>query len=318
MRDRPTIQIDLMGMRPFTSYLEKDMRFLGILCATGIAALAPLAAEDIQIAGSTTVQPIMAAVAKTFQDAHPGIILTVKAGGSDIGISLAGAGKINLGMVSRPLNDDDLKAYPDLVDTAIGSDGLVFVVPAAVTVTAITSEQIRDIYTGATTNWQNLGGGNLAIVPVGRDSRHGTAKVFADFFKLEATEEFLGAAPMIHERRSGSATPGSVVVQVTSSNDETLQAVSDHPGGIGYCSAAVAEGAIAAGEKLHILSLDSVPGSSATIRDGTYPVRRPLLLVTRGKPTGTIKAIIDFVLSPAGQDLVGKSEFIPLGATPKP
>jgi phosphate transport system substrate-binding protein len=290
------------------------MRLIGVPVglATLSCAFAPLAAEDVDIVGSTTVEPIMSAAAKVFTAAHPEVNITVHGNGSENGIALAAAGKVAIGMISRPLNDADRKDHPDLVDTAIGSDGLVFIVPTAVTATRITSDQVRGIYTGAITNWLAVGGTDGPIVPIGRDQSHGSAKVFADFFHLEAAEEFLGAAPMIHERLSGSATPGTVVVLVTSSNNESLDQVRRHPGSIGYCSAAEAAAEIAKGAPIHILSLDGVAGTTAAIRDGTYPLRRPLVLVTKGPPRGTAKAIIDFMLSPAGQQIVEASQYLPL------
>jgi phosphate transport system substrate-binding protein len=290
--------------------------FLALIVLCGSTSLAQ--AEDLVVGGSTTVQPIMVAICKAYQDQHPDIHITVGAGGSENGIDHTASGKFAIGMSSRPLNDKDRTAFPELVDNRIGSDGLVLIAPTAVTATALTSAQVVAIYTGAVTNWKQVGGNDLAIVPIGRDQAHGSAKVFDAFFKLEPTEEFLGAAPMIHERVAGSATPGSVVVQVTANNDESIAMTLSREGSLAYCSASAAEGVIAKGAPIHILSLDGVIGSTATIRDGTYPLQRPLLLLTKGKPTGTVKDVIDFALSPAGQKIVATAEFIPVAGTASP
>jgi phosphate transport system substrate-binding protein len=292
------------------------MRIIAALSA--LALIVPAAAEDVVVGGSTTVQPVLVAAAKAFEAGHPDVHLTVGAGGSEAGIAHAAAGEIAIGMSSRALNDKDRQAHPDLVDTAIGSDGLVLIAPNEVTATALTSAQVQGIYTGAITNWKAVGGNDLAIVPIGREKGHGSAKVFEAFFKLEPTQDGTGADAVLHERVAGSATPGSVAVIIPASNTESVAAAQSHPGSLAYCSAGAAEAVIAKGAPIHILSLDGVVGSTATIRDGTYPLRRPLLLLTKGAPAGTAKAVIDFMVSPAGQKLVADAGYIPVAATAAP
>jgi phosphate transport system substrate-binding protein len=287
-----------------------------VLVTLGSAWGVRASAEDerILIGGSTTIRPIMVAVIDAFRAAHPGIDIELVSGGSEVGVEQAAAGKFTIGMCSRALMDAERKAHPDLVETRIASDGLVLVAPVSASAAALTSAQVVGIYTGAITNWKQVGGADLPIVPIGRDQSHGAASVFDAYFKLESTQEFLGALAMIHERVAGSATPGAVAVLVTSTNADSITAVADHPGGLVYCSASTAEDAIAQHASLRILSLDGVAGSSATIRDGTYPLCRPLMLLTRGQPRGTARDIIDFALSPEGQKLVEKANFLPLAA----
>jgi phosphate transport system substrate-binding protein len=278
------------------------------------AAINHTDAEELRVGGSTTVQPVISAAAAAFHTLHPEVDISVISGGSESGITHAADGTLDIGMCSRPLNDQERAVHPDLVTTQIACDGLVFPVPTAVGITGITSAQVVGIYTGTITTWKQLGGADIPIVPVGRDKSHGASWVFDAFFKLESTQEFLGSAAMIHERVAGSATPGSVAIVVTGTNAESLAAVESHAGSITYCSAAAAEAAILQGEPLRILTLDGIAGSIATIRDGTYPLRRPLILLTKGKPTGAAQDFIAYVLSPLGQKIVEDLNFVPMTA----
>ena len=128
------------------------------LAGVVIGAASLQAGEQIAIAGSTTVKPIVDQAVKVFGNNRADAEFVVGAGGSGQGVKLVGGGNIQIGMASRNLKDDEKAAYPDLVPTKIGLDGIVFVVNSQNPLKALTRSQAKDVFTGKINNWKELGG----------------------------------------------------------------------------------------------------------------------------------------------------------------
>ncbi|HNT77932.1 MAG TPA: phosphate ABC transporter permease PstA [Anaerolineae bacterium] len=133
---------------------------------------------ELKMAGSTTVEPLAEQLATAFAQYYPGLPVTVEGGDSTAGIKAVGKGSVDIGMSSRDLKEVELRRYQDLRAFAIGYDGIAVVVNGALPVSGLTYNQLRDIYNGYIANWANVGGPDLPIVVVGRESGSGTSESF--------------------------------------------------------------------------------------------------------------------------------------------
>jgi len=256
-------------------------------------------AGPLRINGSTTVNPVVSEAAELLR-AEAGLeILVDTQGGSSGGLTALGEGRVEVAMSSRPVQDRDRERYPD-VDfrpARIGVDAVALVVSRDVWtggVRALGREQIRAIYEGRTLEWSRLGGPDRPVVFFDKEPGRGTWEVFADWLYGDA-----GRAPLISHPRVGS-------------NEEARNKVGGSPGAISQLSAAWADG-----ETVFALGIETPGGrvvhpTPANLADGSYPLARPLLLVTDGEPGDAARRLLDLLLSPRGQRLVSDHGYVPL------
>jgi phosphate transport system substrate-binding protein len=245
--------------------------------------------QKVSVTGSTTVLPLVEKEKEAFQANHPNADIQTSGGGSSVGVKSAGEGTAEIGMSSRDLSADEIKAYPNLVKQEVAYDAVVLIVNTANPIDSLTLTQIRGIYNGTYTNWNQVGGSNQVIVAVGRDSASGTRVYFAE--SVMKNENFTSK------------------MQEFNSNGGVQQQVTQTPGAIGYVGLAYTEGVKAV--KVNVNGT-AVEPSIATVGAGTYPISRPLFMLTKGQPTGLAKQFIDFILSPAGQKIAADNGFVPL------
>lgn len=263
----------------------------GVVAIVMVLALLPAAVsadeKSITISGSTTVLPIASAVAEAYMDKHPDIDVKVSGGGSGAGISAIGKESVNIGMSSRELKTDEKAKYTKLVVTPVAKDGICMIVNPANKVESLTLKQIKDIYTGTTKSWKDVGGDQAAFEIVGRDSASGTREFFFEHVLQKA--DF---TPFMLEKNSNGAVQ---------------QLVSQTPAAIGYVGMEFSDGV-----KVLSLNVDGkmLKPSATTIKSGEYPLSRDLYFVTSGEPTGTTKDFIDFLLSADGQKIVEQAGFV--------
>lgn len=247
--------------------------------------------KTIKISGSTTVLPIAQNAADAFMTANPGTNLQVSGGGSGVGVQQIGDKLVDIGMSSRDITKDELAKYPSFVITPVALDGIAVIVnPQNNPVNSLSVAQIRDIYNGKVTNWKDVGGKDMTIVVIGRDSASGTRTFFTD---------------------SVMNKTNYVKTQFEkNSNGAIQQSVAQTPGAIGY----VGLGYIDPTVKALKISVNGtlVEPSVKTVLDKSYPISRSLLMITNGQPSGLVKDYIDYILSPEGQKLVTKEGFVPL------
>lgn len=249
------------------------------------------ARESISLSGSTTVLPVAQAAADAYMNTHPNTEIMVIGGGSSVGIQAAGEGTASIGMSSRDLKAEEKTRYPDLVSTVIGNDGIALIVHTSNTVGSLTLEQIKGIYQGKYTNWKDLGGPDMAIVVVGRDSASGTREFFHE--KVMNKEDFV--AGQLEKNSNGAVK----------------QTVAQTPGAIGYVGLGYLDATVRAVPIL--VNGTPIEPSVRTVLDRKYPISRPLILVTKGDPKGLAKDYIRFLLSQEGQKILEKEGFVPLG-----
>lgn len=259
----------------------------------------PTKPVKIKIQGSTTVNPIMTEVAEILTREKGWIIFVDTQGGSSGGVSALGEGLVDIGMISKPIGQDDRTKYPhtNFTSHAIGLDGVGIVVSKPIWMGGVHSldkKQIQYLYEGKFKNWQDVGGPNAPVVFYNKEPGRGTWEVFADWVY------------------NGHKNAPLVSLPEVGANEEARNKVSHHPSAITQLSYAWAEGS----DKIQVVGIKNEDGkivlpSLDTIRNGDYPLARTLYLITNGPPIGPIKELIDFVLSPRGQALVKKHGYLP-------
>ena len=253
------------------------------LMLSGCSSTAP--SQRLTVTGSTTILPIAELSAEMFDAAHPGVKVLVSGVGSSAGIESVTNGTSDIGTSSRELKGDELKA--GLVDSAIAYDAIAVIVNPDNPVTNLTTAQTRDIFTGKIRDWSEVGGPRMPILLVNRDAASGTRDAFDKIVLKGATFDPTAAV------LPGTGQVRSVVAQAK--------------GSVGYISLGFVT------DQVKALSIDGVAPTVATVKDGTYPVRRTLHFFTKDDPRGLAKQYIDFVLSQAIQkDVVGKAGFTPM------
>ncbi|MDD4126383.1 MAG: substrate-binding domain-containing protein, partial [Methanomicrobium sp.] len=136
--------------------------------------------ETLTVTGSTTVLPIGQAVAESYMAKNANADIQVSGGGSSVGVQAVGEGTADIGMASRELKDSEKELYPNLVQHVIAKDGIALIVYKDNPVSDLTLENIKKIYLGEITNWNEVGGEDMTIVVVGRDSSSGTREYFTE------------------------------------------------------------------------------------------------------------------------------------------
>lgn len=251
----------------------------------GDAGNRPLSGR-LLITGSGTMTPLVTEIAKRFRQRNPGINVEVLPGGSNRGIADVRQGKADIGMVSRPLvaKERELQSLP------IARDGIAVIVHKDNPVRILTDRQITDIYGGKVTNWKQLGGRDAVIMAIKSGAGGTAAELFTQYFGIPY--EALKAE------------------HVAQDNATRIKLVVDNPNAIVYISVGEAERNANAGVPIKLLQAGGVAASSKTIRNGNYPISRPLVLVTKGLPSGLTKIFIEFCLSSQITDLVEAYKFV--------
>lgn len=241
-------------------------------------------AEDIDIAGSTTVQPLAELLGEAFESANADVRIIVQGGGSSVGVRSAANGTADIGNASREVKDSEMAENPDLVVHTIARDGIAIVVHSEVPVDGLSLEQVRSIFAGEVTNWSQVGGPDRVITVVAREEGSGTRAAFEDMVMDDA---LICASAML-----------------LPSNGAVRTAVSTTPDCIGFLSFGYID------QQVKPLAIDGVAASVETAADGTYPVVRPLNMVTKGEPSGVVADFLEFVMSADGQAIVADEGYI--------
>ena len=244
--------------------------------------------NQITCTGSTTVLPIAQATAEAFMNSHPNINISVRGGGSGVGVAALQNGTTDICNSSRPLKSKEISAAKakaiNPVAYTIANDAISIIVHQSNPLKDISIQQIKDIYTGKIKNWKVLGGPNLPIVVISRDVSSGTYEVF--------NEKVLAGAKV-----EGSA-------QLLASNNAVLSSVSNTPGAIGYVGLGYVN------ESVKLISINKIIPSEATVKNGSYMLSRKLYMYTNGKAKGDVANYLGFIQSEKGQQIVQEQGFI--------
>lgn len=246
--------------------------------------------QTISVTGSTTVLPIAQKAAEAFMESHAYADIQVSGGGSSVGVQAVGEGTADIGMASRNLKDPEKENYPDLVEHVVARDGIAIIVHKDNTVPCLTGGQIKAIYKGETTNWNEAGGPDLEIVVIGRDSASGTREFF--YKSVMDKEDFVSTQ------------------LVKNSNGAVRQTVEQTPGAIGYVSLGYLDEGVK-GVKIDIDGTRIDPTLDNVV-NGRYPIARSLYMFTNGQPAGLTAEFLEFIRSAEGQQIVADEGFVPL------
>ena len=237
---------------------------------------------SIQIAGSTSVQPLSEELAMEFMSKYPDVKINVAGGGSGAGIKAAQDGTADICASSRKLKPEE-KSVKEIV---IAKDGIAVVVNPANPVNNLTMEQIKSVFSGEVTNWKDLGGSDAPITVVIREDGSGTRGAFEEIV--------LGKDVKFTDKAIIQNTTGALRTTVAGT-----------PDAIGFISLG------ALNDKVKALKVNGVHISKENVLNNSYKVARPFIYMTKEEPTGLIKLFIDFVLSAEGQKIVER-DFIPV------
>ena len=265
---------------------------LGMQSCTQASKIATQATDQLQgklvLTGSSTVAPLAAEIGKQFESKHPDVRVDVQTGGSSRGIADTRTGLANIGMASRSLKDEE----QDLQAFVIARDGIGIILHEDNVVKSLSNQQIIDIYTGKINNWQQVNGNNAAITVVNKAEGRSTLELFLEYFKLK-----------------NSDVKASVVI---GDNQQGIKTVAGNPNAIGYVSIGTADFSVNNGISIKLLPLNGIAATTENIKNGTFPLSRPLNLLTKTEPQGLDKVFIEFAQSPQVHDIVKRQDFVPI------
>ena len=202
--------------------------------------------------GSTSMEKVIGALGESFMEANSGTTFTYNPTGSGSGIQAVSEGRCDIGLSSRALKDDEKAS--GLKETTLALDGIAIIVNPQNPVKDLTLEQIAKIYTGEITNWKDVGGNDAEIVLIGREAGSGTRDGFESITETKDACQYR---------------------QELTSTGDVITTVSQNPNAIGYASLASIKDSVKA------LTVNGVAPTEATVKDGTYLVQRPFVLVTK-------------------------------------
>lgn len=244
------------------------------------AALSGTVATD----GSTSMEKVIGALGEAFMEANSGVNFTYNPTGSGSGITAVSEGRCDIGLSSRALKDSEVAS--GLVGTVLAYDGIAVIVNPANTVEDLDIETIAKIYTGEITNWSEVGGADAEIVLVGREAGSGTRSGF---------EELTETVDKCKYRQ-----------ELTSTGD-VITAVAQNPDAIGYASLASVKDSVKA------LKVAGVTPTEETVKDGTYLIQRPFVLVTKEgvELSPVAQAFFDYTTKGQANDIITASGVVP-------
>ena len=281
-------------MKKFWTILASATLALTLLAGCGSSGNAPASAAassapsggdteltgSVATDGSTSMKSVIGALGESFQNANSGVTFTYNPTGSGSGIQAVSEGRCDIGLASRSLKDDEKSS--GLTGTVLAYDGIAVVVSPENPVSDLTIEQIADIYTGKITNWKDVGGSDAEIVLIGREAGSGTRDGF---------ESITGTEEACQYRQ-----------ELTSTGD-VIATVSQNPNAIGYASLSAVKDTVKA------LSVGGVAPSEDTVKDGSYVIQRPFVLVTKDGVTlsPAAQAFLDYALSADAAPIIAQA-----------
>ena len=267
-------------MKKIISIVLVAVMALSLVACGGNEGLSGKVATD----GSTSMQKVIMSLKETFEGENSGVEVTYNPTGSTAGITAVLEGRCDIGLSSRNLKDSEKEQ--GMIGTVLAYDGIAVIVNPENTVEDLTVEQIAAIYTGEITNWSEVGGIDAEIVLIGREAGSGTRGGFEEIVDVEDACQYR---------------------QELTSTGDVITAVSQNPGAIGYASLASVKDTVKA------IKVGGVAPSDETVKNETYAIQRPFVLVTKeGAPLSeTAKAFFDFITSEAAREVITAAGVVP-------
>ena len=230
------------------------------------------------------MEKVIGALGEAFTSENSGVNFTYNPTGSGTGITAISEGRCDIGLSSRSLKDEE-KAK-GLEETVLALDGIAMIVNPANEISDLTVDQIAKIYTGEITNWKDVGGKDAEIVIIGREAGSGTRDGFESITKTAEKCQYR---------------------QELTSTGDVITTVSQNPDAIGYASLASVKNTVKA------LNVDGVTPTEETVKNGSYKIQRPFVLVTKSGVTlsDAAQAFFDYATSAKASEIIAAA-----GATP--
>ena len=249
---------------------------LGVMSACSADKLSGSVATD----GSTSMEKVIGVLGESFMETNPDVSFTYNPTGSGSGITAVSEKRCDIGLSSRALKDEEKNS--GLTETVLAYDGIAIIVNPENAISDLSVEDIAKIYTGEITNWKDLGGADAEIVVIGREAGSGTRDGF---------ESITGTSEKCVYRQ-----------ELTSTGD-VITTVSQNPDAIGYASLSAVKDTVKA------LTVGGVAPTEDTVKDGSYVVQRPFVLVTRTdeKLSEAAQAFFDYATSADAVELIAKA-----------
>lgn len=234
--------------------------------------------------GSTSMEKVVGALGEAFMNANPEVTFTFNPTGSGSGIQAVSEGRCDIGLSSRSLKDEEKQS--GLTETVLAYDGIAVIVGKDNEVEDLTLEQIAKIYKGEITNWKDVGGADAEIVVIGREAGSGTRDGFETITETEDACQYR---------------------QELTSTGDVITTVSQNPNAIGYASLASVK------DTVKTLKVNSVIPTESSVKDGTYLIQRPFVLVTKegAQLSEAAKAFFDYALSGEAGDIIVEAGAVP-------
>ena len=260
--------------------------------------------DFIQIKGSDTLINLVQRLAEVYMEKNPNTAIAVTGGGSGVGIATLIANRIQIADASREMRDKEMDAAKKNgvvpYKIVIGIDGLSVTVNGSNAIKSLTVDQIGAIFRGEITNWKDVGGPDRTISLYGRQANSGTY----DFFQ----EYVLGNRNYFPKMKQMNG------------NAQIVESIINDKAGIGYVGIGYVvddSGNVRKGLRVLDVAMDAgskpvTPLNAENVKSGKYPISRPLVQYTNGKPKGTVKEFIAFELNPEGQKIVEEMSFYPV------
>ena len=235
--------------------------------------------------GSTSMEKVIGSLMEEFMAQNKDVTVTYDPTGSGTGIESVSNGSCDIGLSSRALKDTET----GLVGTTVALDGIAVIVNANCGVDDLSVEQISKIYTGEITNWSEVGGADLEIACIGRESGSGTRDGFESITDTKDK---------------------CVLSQELTSTGAVISAVASSENAIGYASLSAVEGQ----SGIKALTVNGVACTEETVKDGSYEIQRPFVMVTKegAEPSEAAQAFFDFATSADAADLIRNAGAVPV------
>ena len=234
--------------------------------------------------GSTSMEKVVGALGEAFMNANPEVTFTYNPTGSGSGIQAVSEGRCDIGLSSRSLKDEEKQS--GLTETVLAYDGIAVIVGKDNEVEDLTLEQIAKIYKGEITNWKDVGGADAEIVVIGREAGSGTRDGFETITETEDACQYR---------------------QELTSTGDVITTVLQNPNAIGYASLASVK------DTVKTLKVNSVIPTESSVKDGTYLIQRPFVLVTKegAQLSEAAQAFFDYALSGEAGDIIVEAGAVP-------
>lgn len=234
----------------------------------------------VNLDGSTSMEKVIKILIESFHETNPDVEINYNASGSGSGITAAIDGTADMGLSSRALKDEETAA--GAVSNLVALDGVAIVVNPENPVSDLAVEQIADLFTGKITNWKELGGNDAPVAALGREPGSGTRGAF---------EEIVGV------------TDACVYASEYSSTGDVIGNVASNPNAIGYASLS------AVNDTVKALNVNGIECTEATVKDGTFPIQRPFLIVTKEgtELSAAARAFLEYAMGGDVADLIAQA-----------